>query len=137
MAHLVEVARSAGNMGGKKGKVASHVAFGFDVPVFKWYSDPAQVWQEQQMSLAMQQLHRMANGNVVAGTHQLFTLHNLRKLMNDTLLDFDWCVLNGPVVDVGSGIGALEMVVMKTYPDTALPFIIFDNFKIFENVRKV
>ncbi|EKM48202.1 uncharacterized protein PHACADRAFT_214909 [Phanerochaete carnosa HHB-10118-sp] len=78
-AHLVETARAAGNTGGKKTKAAFHVAFGFDRPVFEWYSDPAQVWRGQRMSRAMEQLHRMANGNVVTGTHQFLTLRRPRS----------------------------------------------------------
>jgi len=59
---------------------------------------------------------RVANGNVVA--------------------DFDWCALDGPVVDIGGGIGSLEMAVTKTYPDTAPPFIIFDIPETSADARK-
>ncbi|EKM53028.1 uncharacterized protein PHACADRAFT_259202 [Phanerochaete carnosa HHB-10118-sp] len=115
-AHLVETARAGGNKGGKKGKSGANLAFGFEGPLFEWYSGPAQVWRGQRMGRAMQQLHKMANGNVVT--------------------DFDWCALDGPVVDVGGGIGSLEMTVMKTFPDTAPPFIIFDIAETSADARK-
>lgn len=44
-----------------------NIAFGFEEHVFDWFASPAQAWRGQRMGRAMQQLHRMANGNVVTG----------------------------------------------------------------------
>ena len=47
---------------------AVNLAFGFDSTVFEWMAD--QPWREHRMGRAMQQLHRMANGNVITGPFQ-------------------------------------------------------------------
>lgn len=47
---------------------AVNIAFGFEKSVFEWMAD--QEWRGRRMGKAMQQLHRMANGNVVASKLQ-------------------------------------------------------------------
>lgn len=67
-AYLLEAAKAAADGGaGKKAQPAMNMAFGFEEHVFDWFASPAQAWRGQRMGRAMQQLHRMANGNVVTG----------------------------------------------------------------------
>ncbi|KIP03658.1 hypothetical protein PHLGIDRAFT_130017 [Phlebiopsis gigantea 11061_1 CR5-6] len=116
--YLLEAAKAAG-VGAldRRAKPALNLAFGFEESVFEWFASPAQAWRGQRMGRAMQQLHRMANGHVVD--------------------DFDWPALASPVVDVGGGIGALEMALMKAYPDTAPEFVIFDIPQTSANAQKI
>ena len=71
-AYLLEAAKAAAaaaeSGAGKKARPAMNIAFGFEEHVFDWFASPAQAWRGQRMGRAMQQLHRMANGNVVTGT---------------------------------------------------------------------
>lgn len=67
-AYLLEAARAADQSEDKKGKPAINVAFGFDEHVFEWWATPERSWRSKRMGRAMQQLHRMANENVVTGT---------------------------------------------------------------------
>lgn len=52
-------------------------------------------------------------------------------------LDYPWHDLPYPIVDVGGGIGALEMAIMKSEKNRHLEFIIFDIPKTVENAAKV
>ncbi|KAG6847786.1 hypothetical protein H0H93_006002 [Arthromyces matolae] len=92
---------------------ASH-AFAFNGTIFEWMA--SQEWRGRRMGKAMQQLHRMANGNVVA--------------------DYPWNQLNSPIVDVGGGIGSLELVLLKQEENSSLNFRIFDIPATIENAKK-
>ena len=104
--------------------------------VFEWFASPAQAWRGQRMGRAMQQLHRMANGHVVDGTFARSRALDVRWLTR-SVADFNWPALASPVVDVGGGIGALEMALMKAYPETAPEFVIFDIPQTSANAKKV
>ncbi|KAG6907938.1 hypothetical protein DXG01_006796 [Tephrocybe rancida] len=93
---------------------AVNLAYGFDKTVFEWMAD--QEWRGRRMGKAMQQLHRMANGNVVS--------------------DYPWNQLVSPIVDVGGGIGSLEIVLLKQEENSALNFRIFDIPTTIENAKK-
>ncbi|KAG5643503.1 hypothetical protein DXG03_000744 [Asterophora parasitica] len=110
--YLLEAAKPASSE--EKRLPAVNLAFGFDKSVFEWMSD--QEWRGRRMGKAMQQLHRMANGNVVT--------------------DYAWNQLVSPVVDVGGGIGSLELAVLKEEQNAALRFTIFDIPKTIENAKK-
>ncbi|RDB19401.1 O-methyltransferase SfmM3 [Hypsizygus marmoreus] len=103
---------------GEKRLPAVNIAFGFKKSVFEWMSD--QEWRGRRMGKAMQQLHRMANGNVVS--------------------DYPWTDLASPVVDVGGGIGSLEIALLKHEEaggaNTELRFNIFDIPRTIKNARK-
>ncbi|KAF9469574.1 S-adenosyl-L-methionine-dependent methyltransferase [Collybia nuda] len=92
---------------------AVNVAFGFEKSVFEWMSD--QAWRGKRMGKAMQQLHKMANGNVV--------------------VDYPWNNLASPIVDVGGGIGSLEMALVKDECNSSLEFTIFDIPTTIENAK--
>jgi hypothetical protein len=53
------------------------------------------------------------------------------------LPDYPWNKLISPVVDIGGGIGSLEMVLMKDEQNSSLEFTIFDIPTTTENARKV
>ncbi|KAG5636306.1 hypothetical protein H0H81_008477 [Sphagnurus paluster] len=93
---------------------AVNIAFNFDKSVFEWMAD--QEWRGRRMGKAMQQLHRMANGNVVT--------------------DYAWNQLTTPIVDVGGGIGSLEMALLKEEQNGPLEFIIFDIPTTIANAKK-
>ncbi|KAG6856819.1 hypothetical protein H0H87_000291 [Tephrocybe sp. NHM501043] len=93
---------------------AVNLAFGFNSTVFEWMAD--QEWRGHRMGKAMQQLHRMANGNVV--------------------FDYPWNQLASPVVDVGGGIGSLEIVLLQQKENAALSFKIFDIPTTVEHAKK-
>jgi hypothetical protein len=64
----------------------------------------------------MQQLHGMANGHVVD--------------------DYEWSKLPSPIIDVGGGIGSLEMVLLSQPKNRHLTFTLFDLPKTMENAQK-
>ncbi|PSR77253.1 hypothetical protein PHLCEN_2v7988 [Hermanssonia centrifuga] len=90
-------------------------AFGFTDPVFKWMASPEQAWRGQRVGKAMQQLHTMANGNVTR--------------------DYAWDTLETPVVDIGAGIGSLEMILLGQ-EHRGLQFTLFDLRQTMENAEK-
>lgn len=57
----------AGSDAGKNTVPAVNLAYGFKQSVFEWMASPEHAWRGQRMGKAMQQLHRMANENVVTG----------------------------------------------------------------------
>lgn len=65
-AYLKEAAAPAEE--GSKEVPGTNIAFGFSETVFEWMASPGNAWRGQRMGKAMQQLHRMANGNVITGT---------------------------------------------------------------------
>ncbi|KZT20604.1 S-adenosyl-L-methionine-dependent methyltransferase [Neolentinus lepideus HHB14362 ss-1] len=94
-----------------------NLAFGFDMSIFEWMSKPEEAWRGQRLGKAMQQLHRMANGNVP--------------------LDYNWGALQSPIVDIGGGIGSLEMALLKHEANSSLDFILFDIPRTIEDAKKV
>ncbi|KAF8079201.1 S-adenosyl-L-methionine-dependent methyltransferase [Lyophyllum atratum] len=110
--YLLEASK-APSTGGKR-VPAVNLAFGFDKSVFEWMSDNA--WRGRRMGKAMQQLHRMANGNVIS--------------------DYPWNQLVSPIVDIGGGIGSLELALLKQEENAALKFTIFDIPKTIEDAKK-
>ena len=52
-------------------------------------------------------------------------------------IDCDWHKLDSTIVDVGGGIGSLEMAYLKAYPTSNLEFIIFDIPETSENAKRV
>ncbi|GLB43619.1 putative O-methyltransferase [Lyophyllum shimeji] len=110
--YLLEASKAPSN-GGKRVS-AVQLAYGFDKSVFEWMSDNE--WRGRRMGKAMQQLHRMANGNVLA--------------------DYPWNKLISPIIDIGGGIGSLELALLKDEQNAELRFTIFDIPKTIENAKK-
>ncbi|KAF9445422.1 S-adenosyl-L-methionine-dependent methyltransferase [Macrolepiota fuliginosa MF-IS2] len=94
---------------------AINLAFGFQDSVFGWYTREA--WRGKRMGNAMQQLHRVVNEN--------------------SAFDYDWSSLVSPIVDVGGGIGSLEMILLRNRPQDHAQFIIFDLAETIENAKEV
>ncbi|CDO74764.1 hypothetical protein BN946_scf185001.g12 [Trametes cinnabarina] len=111
-AYLAEAAREGEQPAVKGAPTALNLAFGFEGPAFKHWANADHAWRGKRMGQAMKQLHQMANANVVT--------------------DFDWRALQSPLVDLGGGIGTLEMALTEAYPESTLNFIIVD---IAETVR--
>lgn len=86
------------------------------------------------MGNAMQQLHRMANGNVVFGPYHQH-IQSISVTQYGT--DYDWSALTSPIVDVGGGIGSLELALVKSRPQDQFQFVLFDIPKTIENAKKV
>ncbi|KAI0659135.1 S-adenosyl-L-methionine-dependent methyltransferase [Cubamyces menziesii] len=107
-AYLAEAARASVSNGAKDSPApaALNLALGFEGSVFKHWEDPSHAWHGKRMGQAMKQLHQMANANVI--------------------VDFNWQALVSPLVDVGGGIGSLEMALTRAYPSSALQYIIVD-----------
>ncbi|KAG6811266.1 hypothetical protein H0H92_008259 [Tricholoma furcatifolium] len=110
--YLLEASKPS--LDGARRLPAVNLAFGFNNTVFEWMAD--QAWRGRRMGKAMQQLHLMANGNVV--------------------FDYPWNQLASPVVDVGGGIGSLELALLKREENAALNFTIFDIPATIENAKK-
>ena len=53
------------------------------------------------------------------------------------LADYPWEGLPTPIVDIGSGIGTLEMGILKEKRSSHLDFILFDIPQTIENAKKV
>ncbi|OJT07762.1 O-demethylpuromycin-O-methyltransferase [Trametes pubescens] len=104
-AYLVEAARTTPSVD-KSPTPALNLAFGFEGPVFQHWADGAHAWRGKRLGHAMKQLHQVANGNVIT--------------------DFQWSALQSPVVDVGGGIGALELALVRAHPNSAVSFVVFD-----------
>ena len=66
-----------------------------------------------------------------------FTICLRSGTKNVLFVDFDWQALESPVVDVGGGIGSLEMALTKAYPNTGPNFVIFDIQKTIGNAKEV
>ncbi|KAJ3569699.1 hypothetical protein NP233_g4876 [Leucocoprinus birnbaumii] len=113
--HLLQASKVSSQ--GKEGKdlPGINIAYGFNETVFEWMSKEA--WRGKRMGNAMQQLHRMANGNVIS--------------------DYDWSKLVSPIVDVGGGIGSLELALVKNRPQDVFKFMLFDIPETIENAKKV
>ena len=54
-----------------------------------------------------------------------------------SIRDYPWNKLVSPVVDVGGGIGSLEMMLLKDEKNASLRFVIFDIPETIENAKKV
>jgi hypothetical protein len=108
---LLDAARNKEGLSGLK------LAHGFKGSVFDWLASPEHPWRGERMGQAMQQLHRVAN--------------------NNTAEDFPWNTLRSPIVDVGGGIGSLEIMLFKQPENKNLKFIVFDIPKTIENAHKV
>ncbi|KAI0635107.1 S-adenosyl-L-methionine-dependent methyltransferase [Trametes polyzona] len=124
--YLSEAARAPDNES-KGSAPALNLAFGFEGPVFQHWADGAHAWRGKRLGQAMKQLHQMANGNVVVEIY-----HPL-----DIGPDFDWAGLQSPVVDVGGGIGALELALVRAYPDSTVNFVVVDLAETLKNARTV
>ncbi|EPQ59774.1 S-adenosyl-L-methionine-dependent methyltransferase [Gloeophyllum trabeum ATCC 11539] len=96
---------------------AVNLAFGFQEPIFEWMSKPEEAWRGQRLGKAMQQLHRMSNGNVG--------------------IDYPWSTLTSPIIDVGGGIGSLELALLEDQRNIHLKFVIFDIPNTTENAAKL
>ncbi|XP_006459129.1 hypothetical protein AGABI2DRAFT_134649 [Agaricus bisporus var. bisporus H97] len=94
---------------------AINLAFGFKDSVFDWLSRES--WRGRRMGNAMQQLHRVANEN--------------------TAFDYDWSALESPIIDVGGGIGSLEMIILRNLPQERFQFVVFDKPGTVEQGKKV
>ncbi|KAJ2974320.1 hypothetical protein NUW54_g11911 [Trametes sanguinea] len=116
-AYLAEAAREDGQPAAKGAPTALNLAFGFQGPAFQHWANADQAWRGKRMGQAMKQLHQMANANVVT--------------------DFDWRALQSPLVDLGGGIGTLEMALTKAYPQSPLNFIIVDIAETVKNALAV
>jgi hypothetical protein len=53
------------------------------------------------------------------------------------LVDYPWDRLSTPIVDIGGGIGTLEMGILKEKRSSHLDFILFDIPQTIENAKKV
>jgi hypothetical protein len=53
------------------------------------------------------------------------------------LVDYPWYELSSPVVDIGGGIGALEMSILKDKRNSHLDFVLFDIPDTIGNAKKV
>ncbi|KAI0823437.1 S-adenosyl-L-methionine-dependent methyltransferase [Trametes gibbosa] len=115
-AHLVEAARTSASPTGTP-TPALNLAFGFDGPVFQHWNGPSNAWRADRMGLAMKQVHQMANGNVVH--------------------DFDWPSLPSPVIDIGGGIGTLELALLKVYPESTTRFTVVDLAETIKSAETV
>ncbi|KAF8516483.1 hypothetical protein JB92DRAFT_2910214 [Gautieria morchelliformis] len=89
---------------GEKILPAGNIAFGFSGTVFDWMSTPEQAWRAERLGKAMQQLDKSTNIHVSE--------------------DFPWHELNSPIVDVGGGIGSLEMSLVGSKEYSHLEFLI-------------
>ncbi|KAL7284225.1 hypothetical protein ACG7TL_001507 [Trametes sanguinea] len=116
-AYLAEAAREGEQPAAKGAPTALNLAFGFQGPAFQHWANADQAWRGKRMGQAMKQLHQMANANVVT--------------------DFDWRSLQSPLVDLGGGIGTLEMALTKAYPQSPLNFIIVDIAETVKNALAV
>ncbi|KAI8970543.1 S-adenosyl-L-methionine-dependent methyltransferase [Trametes punicea] len=115
--YLVEAARVADRSVVKGAPTGLNLAFGFEGPAFQHWASPDHAWRGKRMGLAMKQLHQMANANVVT--------------------DFEWHSVQSPLVDLGGGIGTLEMALTEAYPESALHFIIVDIAETVKNAATV
>ncbi|GJF00455.1 hypothetical protein PsYK624_167430 [Phanerochaete sordida] len=104
-AYFVEATRAAADPNGAH-TPASNLAFGFTGSVFRRWLEPEHAWRGKRMGQAMKQLHHAANRNVITG--------------------FDWQGLASPIVDVGGGIGTLEMMLAREYPLSEFSSVLFD-----------
>ena len=102
-------------------------------------ASPEHAWRGQRMGKAMQQLHRMANGGVITGKFDGMgpPRHTKARLYLPHPPDFSWASLASPVVDVGGGIGSLELALTKTGTNGNVKFTIFDIPETIENGKKV
>jgi hypothetical protein len=51
--------------------------------------------------------------------------------------DFPWNTLDSPIIDIGGGIGSIEMSLLKDPRNHSLKFTIFDIPKTIEHAKKV
>lgn len=53
------------------------------------------------------------------------------------ITDYDWPALESPIIDVGGGIGSLELALVKECPESPFQFVIFDISETIVNAKKV
>lgn len=112
-----EAFRSVSNLGTaastekplQAGDNAMNIAFDFHGPCWDWLCKPENVWRNKRIGAAMVELHHFSNANTVDG--------------------YSWSSLQSPVVDVGGGIGSLEMKLVQQPANKDVEFIIFDTPK--------
>ncbi|KAG5730173.1 O-demethylpuromycin-O-methyltransferase [Termitomyces sp. T112] len=98
------------------GKTAANIAFGSTQSLFEWMHNPGNEWRGKRAGKAMVQLHSMANEGVGE--------------------DYPWETLKSPIIDVGGGIGSLQVMLLSVPKNKDLSFIIFDLEKTIENAKK-
>jgi len=94
---------------------AAKLAYGFEKTLFEWLQD--QPWRGQRMGKAMQEISRIINGNVPT--------------------EYSWSKLLSPIVDVGGGIGSLELALFEHSQNASLQFTIFDIPGTIEDAKKL
>jgi hypothetical protein len=58
-------------------------------------------------------------------------------MRNYCISDYPWHTLSSPIVDVGAGIGTLEMSILEDARNSHLEFVLFDIPDTMENAQKV
>ncbi|KAF8516485.1 S-adenosyl-L-methionine-dependent methyltransferase [Gautieria morchelliformis] len=106
--HPTSVKAAVGFIGDEGFRAASRLLDAAKVPSPGQKTLPAsnQVWRSERLGKAMLQLHTSMNGHVSE--------------------DFPWHELNSPIVDVGGGIGSLEMSLVAHEKYSHLEFLIVD-----------
>ncbi|KAG6860475.1 hypothetical protein C0995_010766 [Termitomyces sp. Mi166 len=98
------------------GKTAANIAFGSSQSLFEWMHNPGNEWRGKRAGKAMVQLHSMANEGVGE--------------------DYPWETLKSPIIDIGGGIGSLQVMLLSVPKNKDLSFVIFDLEKTVENAKK-
>ncbi|KAF8057596.1 S-adenosyl-L-methionine-dependent methyltransferase [Lyophyllum atratum] len=98
------------------GKTAANIAFGSSQSLFEWMHNPGNEWRGKRAGKAMVQLHSMANMGVGE--------------------DYSWETLKSPIVDVGGGIGSLQVMLFSVPKNKELSFVIFDLEKTVDHAKK-
>jgi hypothetical protein len=134
---LLDAAKTTGPVSKDNKKLpAVNIAFDFSGPVFEWMARPGESYRGKRMGEAMQQLHGMCNVNVAKGT-KTQSIFLLLPLTIIKLVEYPWGALSTPIVDIGGGIGTLEMGILKEKASSHLDFILFDIPQTIENGKKV
>jgi hypothetical protein len=134
---LLDAAKITGPVGKDNKKLpAVNIAFDFSGSVFEWMARPEESYRGKRMGEAMQQLHRVGNINVSKGIKRDQSLLP-HMVDNHQLVDYPWDGLSTPIVDIGGGIGTLEMEILKEKRSSHLDFILFDIPQTIENAKKV
>jgi len=83
----------------------------------------------------MRQLQRTLNDHSVeGGTFRVIAWHKTNLI---SFIDYSWKALASPIVDVGGGIGTLELEILRQPEMEQHEFIIFDLPNTVENAEKV
>jgi hypothetical protein len=123
---------------------AAQMAFDFPHSIYQWWADVG--WRKQRLNKTVQQLHRATNQNTIHGGCKFSGREPFYHLCLDVSthnfsihvsLDYAWSELASPSVDIGGGIGSLEMELVKEKENSNLSFTIFDIPKTIENSKKV